>query len=187
MNQPARGELLIISGPTAVGKGTVVREVLRIDPEIMLSVSATTRAPRPGEVDGVDYHFWSKDAFEAAIAEGQMLEYAVVHGSNYYGTPRAPIEQGLAAGKRILLEIDIQGARQVKRSMPEAKLVFIAPPDWETLVARLKGRGTESLDEQERRLATAKTELAASSEFDVILVNSVVAECANEVVNLFQN
>ena len=182
-----RGELLIISGPTAVGKGTVVREVLRLDPEIVLSVSATTRSPRPGEIDGVDYLFWSRDAFEAAIAEGQMLEFAIVHGTNYYGTPRGPIEESLAAGKRILLEIDIQGARQVKQAMPEAKLVFIAPPDWETLVARLKGRGTETTEEQERRLATARTELAAASEFDVVLVNSIVAECAAEVVNLFQN
>ena len=181
-----RGQLLVISGPTAVGKGTVVREVRRIDPEIVLSVSATTRAPRPGEVDGVDYHFWTREQFEDALAAGNMLEFAVVHGANFYGTPRMPIEQALSAGKRVILEIDVQGARQVKESLPEATLVFIAPPDWQTLVARLEGRGTETPEEQARRLETARAELASSNEFDVVLVNNVVAECASEVVNLFQ-
>lgn len=187
MTSQGRGALLIISGPTAVGKGTVVREVLRLDPSIVLSVSATTRSPRPGEVDGLDYFFWTKQQFEDAIASGQMLEFATVHGSNFYGTPKAPIETALREGKRIILEIDIQGARQVKNSMPEAKLVFIAPPSWETLVERLRGRGTESASEQDRRLETAKLELAAAAEFDVVLINDVVADCAAEVVNLFQN
>ena len=181
-----RGELLVISGPTAVGKGTVVRAVVRMDPEIVVSVSATTRPPRPNEVDGVDYHFWTRERFETELAAGNMLEYAIVHGSNYYGTPRFPIEQALTAGKRVLLEIDVQGARQVRKSLPEARLVFIAPPDWETLVARLRGRATETPEEQAKRLETARAELAAAGEFDVVLINHEVAECATEVVNLYK-
>ena len=187
MTSRDRGELLVISGPTAVGKGTVVREVLRLDPDIVLSVSATTRAPRPGEVDGVDYFFWTKQQFEDAIADGQMLEYATVHGINYYGTPKTAIESALHQGKRVILEIDIQGARQVKTSLSESQLVFMAPPSWDALVERLRGRGTETREEQARRLETAKHELDCAKEFDVVLINNVVADCAAEVVNLFQN
>jgi len=178
--------LMVISGPTAVGKGTVIRYILEHHPEIKLSVSATTRAPRPGEIDGVAYHFLSLEEFDAKIAAGQMLEYAVVHGTNKYGTLREPVEAALAAGQLMILEIDIQGARQVKQAMPEANLVFIAPPSWEELVSRLTGRGTETAEEQARRLETAREELAAQSEFDHVVINDEVADCALRIVDLMQ-
>lgn len=179
--------LTVIAGPTAVGKGTVIKHILANYPQVKLSVSATTRAPRPGEVDGVSYHFLTADAFDAKIAAGQMLEYAVVHGANKYGTLREPVEQALAAGEQIILEIDIQGARQVKAAMPEANLIFIAPPSWEELVHRLTGRGTESAEEQATRLETARTELAAQGEFDHVVINDEVAECARRIVELMQD
>lgn len=178
--------LTVIAGPTAVGKGTVIRRILETHPEIKLSVSATTRAPRPGEDDGVAYHFLSMQEFDSKIAAGQMLEYAVVHGTNKYGTLREPVEAALAAGQKLILEIDIQGARQVKQAMPEANLIFIAPPSWQDLVSRLSGRGTETAEEQARRLATARQELEAQSEFDHVVINDEVAECALQVVNLIQ-
>ena len=178
--------LTVLAGPTAVGKGTVVRYMLDHFPNIHLSISATTRTKRPGEVDGVHYYFLSHEEFDRLVDEGQMLEYAVVHGENKYGTPREPVERALADGKFVLLEIDLQGARQVKSAMPSADLVFIAPPSWEELVERLQGRGTESLEEQERRLATAKVELAAQSEFDHVVINDDVARCAHEVLDLMQ-
>lgn len=178
--------LTVISGPTAVGKGTVVRYLLENFPNIHLSVSATTRDPRPGEVDGVDYFFLSRDEFEILIESNQMLEYATVHGNHLYGTPRVPVETAIAAGKDVLLEIDLQGARQVKLSRPETKTIFIAPPSWDDLVERLAKRGTETELEQANRLNTAKVELAAQSEFDHVVVNDEVARCAHEVVELMQ-
>lgn len=178
--------LTVISGPTAVGKGTVVRYLLEHFPNLHLSVSATTRAPRPGEVDGVDYYFLTPEEFDVLVETGQMLEYAVVHGSNRYGTPRTPVQTALNEGKIVLLEIDIQGARQVKAAMPEARLVFIAPPSWDELVKRLQGRGTETEAEQKRRLESAREELAAQSEFDHVVINDEVARCAHEVLDLMQ-
>ena len=139
--------LTVIAGPTAVGKGTVIKYILEHYPAVKLSVSATTRAPRPGEVDGVSYHFLTMDEFDANIAAGRMLEYAVVHGANKYGTLREPVETALAAGQQLILEIDLQGARQVKQRMPQATTVFLAPPSWEELVRRLEGRGTEDAAE----------------------------------------
>jgi guanylate kinase len=178
--------LIVIAGPTAVGKGTVIKYILEHYPEVKLSVSATTRAPRPGEVDGIAYHFLSMAEFDANIAAGKMLEYAVVHGTNKYGTLREPVEAALTAGQKMILEIDIQGARQVKAAMPEANLVFIAPPSWEELVRRLTGRGTETAEEQARRLETARLELAAQEEFDHVVINDEVAECARRIVELMQ-
>lgn len=178
--------LTVIAGPTAVGKGTVVRELLKQSDNIVLSVSATTREPRPGEVNGVDYFFLSHEDFDQMIAKGQMLEYAIVHGTNKYGTPREPVEAALAAGKEVVLEIDIQGARQVKRAMPEALLIFIAPPSWDELVRRLSLRGTETEDEQARRLETARQELASADEFDAVIINEDIAKCAREVLDLIQ-
>ena len=178
--------LSVISGPTAVGKGTVVRYMLEHFPNLHLSVSATTRAPRPGEVDGVDYFFLSAEEFDLLVATDQMLEHARVHGQNQYGTPRQPVEDAIQAGLQVILEIDIQGARQVKQSMPEANLIFIAPPTWEDLVSRLRGRGTENATEQEVRLATAKVELEAQTEFDHVVINDEVARCAHEVLELMQ-
>lgn len=174
-------KLLVLAGPTAVGKGTVVSELRRRHPELFVSVSATTRQPRPGEVDGVHYHFVSRKEFEELIERGQMLEYALVHGANYYGTLRGPVQQCLDSGHSALLEIDLAGARQVKAAMPQAELVFLAPPSWQELVDRLVGRGTEDESERERRLATAKVELAAQDEFDVVIVNDTVARATDEL------
>lgn len=179
--------LLVLAGPTAVGKGTVARYILEHNPEVLLSVSATTRSPRPGEIDGEHYYFLTDEEFDDLIAKGQMLEFAVVHGSHRYGTPKAPVEAALAAGRLVLLEIDIQGARQVKKAMPEATTVFLAPPSWDELVKRLQGRGTETQEEQARRLETAKAELAAQSEFDQVIVNDEVAKCASQVVQLMKS
>jgi guanylate kinase len=179
-------QLIVLAGPTAVGKGTVVKYILEHYPNVHLSVSATTRAPRPGEVEGESYYFLTHEQFDAMIAAGDMLEYAVVHGQNKYGTPKQPVVAALAAGRQVILEIDIQGARQVKKAWPEAKLVFIAPPSWDELVSRLKGRGTETAEEQARRLETAKLELSAQDEFDYVVINDEVARCASEVVDLMQ-
>lgn len=179
--------LLVLAGPTAVGKGTVARYIVEHHPDVLLSVSATTRSPRPGEVDGVHYYFLTDAEFDELIANGEMLEYAVVHGNHRYGTPKAPVEAALAANKLVLLEIDIQGARQVKHAMPQATTVFLAPPSWEELVRRLEGRGTENAEEQARRLETAKQELAAQTEFDQVIVNDEVAKCAGKVVELMKS
>jgi len=180
-------QLTVIAGPTAVGKGTVISYLLEHFPEVKLSVSATTRSPRAGEVEGVNYFFKTREQFEKEIAAGQMLEYAVVHGEHYYGTPKQPVLDALAAGQLVILEIDIQGARQVKAAWPAVRTIFIAPPSWDALVTRLKGRGTESPEEQTRRLETAKNEMSAQSEFDFVVVNDEVAECASKVVDLLKS
>lgn len=179
-----RTRLVVMAGPTAVGKGSVAAAVRADHPEVWISVSATTRAPRPGEVDGVHYHFVDDAEFDRLIAQDQLLEWAVVHGRHRYGTPRGPVEAALAAGRPAMLEIDLQGARQVRRTMPDALFVFLKPPSWEELVRRLVGRGTESEEERERRLATAREELAAEKEFDVTIVNHEVHAAAHELVTL---
>ncbi|MGF2948037.1 guanylate kinase [Microbacterium alcoholitolerans] len=180
----ARSRLLVLAGPTAVGKGTVAAHIRQTHPEIHLSVSATTRSPRPGEVDGVHYFFVDDAEFDRLVAEGQLLEYAVVHNKHRYGTPRGPVDAALAEGKTVLLEIDLQGARQVRAAEPSASLVFLLPPTWDELVDRLVGRGTEDAEERTRRLRTARTELAAQNEFDYLVVNGDVATAAEEVVEL---
>ncbi|MGC4112679.1 MAG: guanylate kinase [Nocardioides sp.] len=180
----SRSRLTVLAGPTAVGKGSVSADVRAHHPEVWISISATTRAPRPGEVDGVHYWFVSEAEFAAMIERDEFLEWAVVHGAAHYGTPRAPVEEALAAGRAALLEIDLQGARQVHAAMPDALMVFLAPPTWEELVRRLVGRGTEDAEERARRLATARLELAAEGEFDVTLVNSEIHEAAEELVAL---
>ena len=177
-------QLTVLAGPTAVGKGTVAAEIRRNHPEIWISVSATTRHPRPGEVHGRHYWFVTDQEFDELISRDQLLEWAVVHGKARYGTPRKPVEQALAEGRPVLLEIDLDGARQVRESMPEALLVFLAPPSWEELERRLVGRGTESQDERSRRLETAKAEMAAESEFDVTLVNTEIHAASEELVTL---
>jgi len=179
---PAR--LTVLAGPTAVGKGTVSADVRARYPEVWLSVSATTRSPRPGEVDGVHYLFVSGDEFDRMVARGDLLEWAVVHGRNRYGTPRRPVEERLAAGKPALLEIDLQGARQVRERMPGALFVFLAPPSWEELVSRLIGRGTEDRAERGRRLETAREEMAAEREFDAVVVNREIPAASEELVAL---
>lgn len=180
----ARSRLLVLAGPTAVGKGTVAAHIREHNPEIHLSVSATTRAPRPGEIDGVHYYFVDDAEFDRLIAEDELLEYAVVHNRSRYGTPRAPIDAALAEGRTVLLEIDLQGARQVRKAEPAATLIFLLPPTWDELVQRLVGRGTEGPEERARRLRTAKVELAAQNEFDHLIVNEDVAAAAAEVVEL---
>src|SRR3954447_21470313 len=179
-----QGRLTVLAGPTAVGKGTVAAHVRTHHPEVWISVSATTRHPRPGEVHGRHYWFVSDGEFDRLVADGELLEWAVVHGSARYGTPRRPVEQALADGRPALLEIDLQGARQVRASMPGARFVFLKPPSWEELVRRLVGRGTETDEERARRLDTARFELAAESEFDVTVVNTEVHAAAEELVAL---
>jgi guanylate kinase len=180
----APGRLIALAGPTAVGKGAVSSYIRENYPEILLSVSATTRPPRPGEIDGVHYFFVSDAEFDRMIADNELLEWAVVHNSYRYGTPRPPIDAALENGKRVLLEIDLQGARSVKAQMPSAVLVFLLPPTWEELVRRLTGRATEEPAEQARRLETARVELAAQDEFDFRVVNTEVRTAAQEVVEL---
>lgn len=174
----------VLAGPTAVGKGTVSAAIRARYPEIWLSVSATTRAPRPGERDGVHYYFLDEDEFTRLVEDGQMLEWAVVHGRHRYGTPRGPVDEAVAAGRPVLLEIDLAGARQVRETLPDSRFVFLAPPDWDTLVKRLVGRGTESEEERERRLATARIELAAEPEFDVTIVNDTVERASAQLAAL---
>ncbi|RKS89518.1 guanylate kinase [Microbacterium sp. AG790] len=179
-----RSRLIVLAGPTAVGKGTVAAYIKDHHPEILLSVSATTRAPRPGEVDGEHYFFVDDAGFDALIADDALLEHATVHNAFRYGTPRAPIEKALAEGRTVLLEIDLQGARQVRAAAPDATLVFLTPPSWDELVNRLVGRGTEGPEERARRLKTAKVELAAQGEFDYRVVNDDVARAAAEIATL---
>ncbi|HET7349812.1 MAG TPA: guanylate kinase [Marmoricola sp.] len=179
---PAR--LTVLAGPTAVGKGTLTAWIREHHPEIWISVSATTRRRRPGEVDGVHYHFVSEEEFDRLITDDELLEWAVVHQGARYGTPRAPVLAALAEQRPALLEIDLQGARQVRERMPEARFVFLAPPSWEELVRRLVGRGTEDEAERERRLATAREELAAEAEFDVTVVNRTIHDAGEELVEL---
>ncbi|MDO5739494.1 MAG: guanylate kinase [Ornithinimicrobium sp.] len=173
-----------MAGPTAVGKGTVAAYVREHYPEVWLSVSATTRTPRPGEVDGLHYHFVDGVEFDRLERQGQLLESAVVHGSARYGTPRGPVEAALAQRRPALLEIDLQGARQVRAAMPDALFVFLAPPSWDDLVHRLAGRGTETAQERATRLDTARTELAAADEFDVVIINDDVVRATEELVSL---
>ena len=176
----------MLAGPTAVGKGTVAAEVRRTHPEVWISVSATTRPPRPGEENGVHYWFVSDADFDAMAERGDLLEWAVVHGTHRYGTPRGPVELALASGHPAMLEIDLQGARQVRQTMADALFVFLKPPSWDELVRRLVGRGTETQAQQERRLATAREELAAESEFDVTVVNHEVHAAAEELITLMR-
>jgi len=181
----APSRLTVLSGPSGVGKSTLVENLREHHPEIWHSVSVTTRARRPGEIDGVSYFFIDGDAFAKMVADGQLLEHANYAG-HWKGTPRAPVEAMLAEGVPVLLEIDIQGARQVKASQPDTLLVFLAPPSWDELERRLRGRGTEDPELIQRRLDTAAIELAAQDEFDHTIVNTSVAEAAAALVKLME-
>ncbi|MFJ4655525.1 guanylate kinase [Nocardia sp. NPDC088792] len=181
-----KGRLVVLVGPSAVGKSTVVRCVRERLPELHFSVSATTRAPRPGEVDGQDYRFVTRDKFDAMIEAGELLEWADIHGGlQRSGTPAAPVREALATGHHVLIEVDLAGARSIRKAMPGAKLVFLAPPSWDELVSRLTSRGTESPEVIERRLQTARTELAACDEFDIVIVNDHVTSACEQLVSLF--
>ncbi|HET9141124.1 guanylate kinase [Actinophytocola sp.] len=180
-----RGRLVVLAGPSGVGKSSVVRELRTLSPDVWFSVSATTRNQRPGEVDGRDYHFVSRTEFDRMVTAGELLEWAEIHGGLHRsGTPRAPVEQRLAAGLPALVEVDLQGARALKLAAPEALLVFLAPPSWDHLVERLTGRGTEPPEVVDRRLRTAKEEIAAQDEFDAVVVNTDVRTAARDLLTL---
>jgi guanylate kinase len=183
MGDAPAAALVVLSGPSGVGKSTVVKALRAEHPEVWLSVSATTRFPRPGETDGVHYRFVSREEFAELVESGGLLEWAEFAG-NLNGTPRQPVLDHLAAGRPVVLEIDLQGARQVRALMPGAKLVFLEPPSWDELVRRLTGRGTEDAAVVEKRLAVARDELAAEPEFDVTLVNTSVPDVVGQLVAL---
>jgi guanylate kinase len=181
----AMSRIIVLSGPSAVGKSTVVRCLRERVPDLHFSVSATTRAPRPGEVDGVDYSFVSPERFQQLIDDGALLEWAEIHrGLHRSGTPAEPVRAAARAGHPVLIEVDLAGARAVKRAMPEAVTVFLAPPSWQALESRLVGRGTESPEVRARRLATAREEMAAKDDFDVVVVNAQLELACSELVSL---
>jgi guanylate kinase len=177
--------LTVLSGPSGAGKSTVVAHLRRNHPEVWLSVSATTRQPRPGETHGVEYYFVTDDEFDLLVAQGELLEWAEFAGHRY-GTPRQPVLERLASGVPVLLEIDLAGARQIRAQLPDALLVFLKPPSWDELVRRLMGRGTEGEDVIEARLALARAELAAEQEFDVTLVNTSIRSVCRELLALMK-
>jgi guanylate kinase len=181
----APGRVVVLSGPSAVGKSTLVRCLRERIPDLRFSVSATTRAPRPGEVDGVDYHFVTPSCFQQLIDQGALLEWAEIHGGLHRsGTLAQPVCDATASGHPVLIEVDLAGARAVKEAMPEVLTVFLAPPSWEVLEARLVGRGTETPEVIQRRLTTARAELAAQGDFDEVVVNSRLETACAELVSL---
>ena len=184
-DEPSKARVVVLSGHSADGKSTVVRCLRERVPDLHFSVSVTTRAPRPGEVDGVDYSFVTTERFHQLIGEGALLEWAEIHGGLHRsGTPAQPIRDATAAGHPVLIEVDLAGARAVKRAMPEAITVFLAPPSWEALESRLTGRGTETPDVMRRRLQTARAELAAQDDFDEVVVNSQLESACAELISL---
>ncbi|MGH2735078.1 MAG: guanylate kinase [Actinomycetota bacterium] len=178
-----RGRLLVVSGPSGAGKGTVVGKVLERRPDVLLSVSHTTRPARRGEIDGLNYHFITEREFLAARDRGEYLETAMVY-RNYYGTPRRPVEAALAAGRKVLLELDIQGALAVKRAIPQAELIFIEPPSLDELYSRLRGRGTEDSDALRRRVRAAYDEVKHRGLYDYIVVNDRLEDAVEQVVRI---
>lgn len=180
-----KGRLVVLAGPSAVGKSTVVQRLRKEVEDLYFSVSMTTRDPRPGEVDGKDYFFVSRDDFQNRIDAGEMLEWADIHGGlQRSGTPAAPVREALDAGRPVLVEVDLAGARNIKEIMPEAVTVFLAPPSWEVLVQRLTGRATETEDVIARRLQTARAELAAQDEFDDVIVNNDLDEAVQGISDI---
>lgn len=188
MNTPPKdGRVVVLAGPAGVGKSTVVARLRNAVPQLFFSVSMTTRDPRPGEVHGQDYIYVTREEFQDNIDSDQMLEWAEIHGGlQLSGTPRTPVEEAISAARPVLIEVDLVGARNVKKLMPNAQTVFLAPPSWEVLVERLTGRGTESQDVIDRRLATAKVEMAAQSEFDHVVVNEDVDQAVADIAALLK-
>ncbi|HEY2437608.1 MAG TPA: guanylate kinase [Solirubrobacteraceae bacterium] len=176
-------KVFVITGPSGVGKGTLIRGLRDRVPQLELAVSATTRPPRPGERDGVDYHFLTPEEFERRVAEGEFVEHATYSG-NRYGTLRSELEGRLRRGVPVALEIEVQGARQVRRAMPEAEAVFIAPPSREALRARLLGRGTDTPEQVDERLRTAERELEAQPEFEHVVINDRLEDATEELVGI---
>ena len=182
-----RGQLVVLAGPSAVGKSTVVGGLRSAVPDLYFSVSMTTRAPRPGEVDGKDYFFVTPEHFQGRIDRGEMLEWADIHGGlQRSGTPAGPVQEAMEAGRPVLVEVDLAGARNIKRLLPEARTVFLAPPSWDVLVQRLTGRGTETPEVIERRLTTARKELDAQGEFDTVVVNDDVDAAVETIARILQ-
>ena len=187
MIQKSKGILIVLSGFSGSGKGTIMKELMKkYSDQYALSISATTRSPRPGETDGVEYFFKTKEQFEKMIADDELIEYAK-YVDNYYGTPKAYVEEQLAAGKDVILEIEIQGALKVRRQFPDALLLFVTPPSAEVLKNRLIGRGTETMDVIEHRLARALEEAEGLEEYDYLVVNDVLEEAVREVHEIIQN
>lgn len=185
MKKNNKGNLIVISGPSGVGKGTVCRQLLQECDHLVLSVSATTRSPRGEDREGVTYYFKTRDAFEEMIKEGAFLEWAM-YNNNYYGTPLPPVLEQLEQGKDVLLEIDVQGALNVKQNFPDGVYIFIAPPDKETLRKRLEGRGTENPEEINRRVAAADLELSKQDEYDYVVVNGVVQDAVDQIKEIIK-
>lgn len=174
MKQNRKGLLLVVSGPAGVGKGTINLSLISRNSDIRMSVSATTRAPRPGEIDGVHYFFKSEEEFQKMIESGAFLEYMRVFNTHYYGTPKSFVEQELSEGRSVILEIDVQGAMRVKAAYPDAVLIFIAPPSMSELKSRLIHRGTESSEAIERRFETAYQEMELVDRYDYVVVNDIL-------------
>ena len=174
MKEQRNGLLLVISGPSGVGKGTLVNALMERNQKIKMSVSATTREPRPGEIEGVHYFFKTEEEFKEMVDRGEFLEYIHVFGSKYYGTPRSFVEQQLASGYDVILEIDVQGAMKVKQSFPDAVLMFITAPSMSEIKSRLIGRGTETMEQVEKRFATAFEEIKMIPQYDYVIINDVV-------------
>ena len=182
-----RGTLLVVSGPSGSGKGTILQGLMEQEKNAVFSVSATTRAPRPGEIDGVHYFFISEEKFQKMVDQDEFLEYADVFGMNKYGTPRAYVEQQLGQGKDVVLDIDVVGALNVKRAMPEAVMVFVIPPTRAELERRLRGRGTEGEEQIRRRLETAMTEVSKAKEYDYLVINDDLKEAVEQMCDILNS
>lgn len=179
-----KNRITVLAGPTAVGKGSISEQIRKLDKKAFVSVSYTNRKLRPGEVNGVHYNSISENEFQKLVDEGEFLEWAKVHNQYYYGTPLDPVIKAVKDGKKVLLEIDLQGARSIRRLLPHARFIFLAPPNFDTLVERQKIRSTEDFDEQLRRLETAKVEMQSEGEFDYVVINDKLEDAVKEVEHL---